>query len=508
MPGILSDLLSNPNGWGSSPPAPYYQGEIRSSLSPQADAIGQKYGPKAGSMAQMLMDGWDTAGSTAKDVAKGLSGIGAAQDAGDNLAHAVQDGDYIKGAGSIVQAGLAALPAAGKLAAPLYETAPRLASMLLAGAGAGAATSGVLSSDPAEAKTRRAMPQQAPSAQSVLPGLSDAQSARLQLLNEKVQNADWQSGTERKAIIAEKQQLEGISADAQRANNDATAKATEIEATAKAQRDADAAATAQKAADDKAALDQPFQARHPDLAMGLALGAPMASGALSAMGMTKIASKGKGLLADLLAAREGGDVTKMAESAAALDQWTKSAPAKQALAIGVPATLPADARVVGDVVDKYALPDTSEAQNKASKRLGDPVQYAKDAIPAVASGLVWGGVGSKLAPSAPRGDAKAMLSLYGNKSPPTLSDLLQSGAKASADVQGPIALFQKARQARESGNLQADSADALAAEAARAAPEAGAPNVPSLSSTLDHHSARQPRKNGRFNGPPLEQDND
>ena len=503
MPTLSELLASNPHGWGTAPPAIQYEGDIANALDPRADYIGQKFGPEAGALAQKLLNGGVYVRDTAKGVAKGLSGIDMAEEAGTNLAHAVDRGDPIGIAGSVAQGGLAAIPALGRYAEPLVKTAPRLASLLMTAGAAPVAASGILSPTEAEARPRQkkeAAPAQ-PAAEP-LPGLNDAQNARLQMLQQKVQNADWRSGTERKAVVGELQQLQGLSADYQRNQNAATTEAARIEATAKAQREADAAAAEQEAAEKKAALDQPFQARHPQIATGLAIGAPMASGVLAATGLGRIAMKGKSLLAELLKAREAGDVTKMSEAAAALNRWQSTAPVKQALAIGVPATLPADARVMGDIVDKYSLPNTSKAQGEAAERLGDPVQYARDAIPAIASGLVFGGVGSKFAPSAPRGDAKAMLSLYGGKDPATLSQILKEGADASASAQGPIGRFQTAQQARVRRNQQVENGAALAEEAAAAAP-------PSLSSSEPpHHSALQPRKKGRFSGPPQNPKND
>lgn len=505
MPTLSELLVSNPHGWGMNPPAQVYDGDITNALSPMADRIGQKYGPLAGALAQRLMDAGSAIGDTAEGVAKGLSGIGMAEEAGTNLAHAVDRGDPLAAAGSVAQAGLAALPAAGRFAKPLIETTPRLASLLMTAGIAPAAAAGVLSPTEAEAKSRK--PVQALAVEDKpLPadnGLTPDQNARMIQLQKDVARGNWRTGAERRAKESELNQLQGLATDYAKNRNAAATEAARIEATAKAQREADAAAATQKADQEKAALDQPFQSRHPNIATGLAIGAPIASGVLAATGLGRVAMKGKGLLAELLQAREAGDVTKMAETAAALNNWQKSAPIKQAMAIGVPATLPADARVTGDIVDKYSLPNTSKAQHEAAERLGDPVQYAKDAIPAIASGLVFGGVGSKFAPSAPRGDAKAMLGLYGGKDPATLSEVLQKGADATATVQGPIGRAQRARQARESGNQQVDNGDALAQEAL------GGASQSSLPSELAHHSALQPRnKKGRFSGPPQRPKND
>lgn len=511
MPTLSELLISNPRGWGVNPPAQVYDGDITNALDPRADYIGQKFGPEAGALAQRLLNAGVHVRDTAKGFAKGFSGIGMAEEAGENLAHAVDRGDPIGAAGSVAQAGLAALPAAGRFAEPLIRTTPRLASLLMTAGAAPVAASGLLAPSKAEAKPiakapRDDAPVQAPPTDN---GLSADQNARLIQLQKDVARGNWRTGAERRSKESELRQLQDLSADYSRNRNATATEAARIEATAKAQREADAAAAEQKAAEEKAALDQPFQARHPTLATALALGAPAASGVLAATGLGRVAMKGKSLLAELLQARQAGDVTKMSEAAAALNRWQSTAPAKQALAIGVPATLPADARVMGDIVDKYSLPNTSKAQGEAAERLGDPVQYARDAIPAIASGLVFGGVGSKFAPSAPRGDAKAMLSLYGGKDPATLSQILKEGAIATEGAQGPIGRAQSAIRDREASsgvagqrNQQLDNGAALAEEAAAAAP------LSLSSSEPPHHSALQPRKKGRFSGPPQNPKND
>lgn len=552
MPTLSELLISNPRGWGVNPPAQVYDGDITNALDPRADYIGQKFGPEAGALAQRLLNAGVHVRDTAKGFAKGFSGIGMAEEAGENLAHAVDRGDPIGAAGSVAQAGLAALPAAGRFAEPLIRTTPRLASLLMTAGAAPVAASGLLAPSKAEAKPiakapRDDAPVQAPPTDN---GLSADQNARLIQLQKDVARGNWRTGAERRSKESELRQLQDLSADYSRNRNATATEAARIEATAKAQREADAAAAEQKAAEEKAALDQPFQARHPTLATALALGAPAASGVLAATGLGRVANKGKSLLAELLQAREAGDVLKMTERAASLDKWQKNAPMKQALAIGVPSTLPADARAMGDLVDRYSLPNTSKAQNEADERLSDPVRYAKDAIPAIASGLVFGGVGSKFAPSAPRGEAKAMLSLYGNKDAPSLSAMLREGAAAGTAAQPALAAQDAAMRARASGaatgRLQPGSPEAELARSgnnldastrserllsgtqagsgrsgpamieAKAEPSDTAPAAKQLGGSSassekasSHHSILQPRnKKGRFSGPPKRPNND
>ena len=259
-----------------------------------------------------------------------------------------------------------------------------------------------------------------------------------------------------------------------------------------------------------AELNKPFQERHPNVSLGMTLGAPVASALLARYGLNKIADKGESLLAKLLTAKESGDVGAVQDAAARLAKWKGTVLPKQAAAIAIPSTIPVDARDMGDTIDKYSLPPDSPAQNAADERLSDPVQYAKDALPAIVSGLTFGGVGAKMARSAPRGDAAAMGGMYGGKDQATLSKLLQEQSAATEAVQGPLGRARSAMKDREAisstdgqRNQQLENGAELVGEAAADAP-------PSLSSSEpSHHSALQPRnKKGRFSGPPLHPEND
>jgi hypothetical protein len=184
----------------------------------------------------------------------------------------------------------------------------------------------------------------------------------------------------------------------------------------------------------KEELDKPFQERHPMLTAALNIGAIPATLALSRFGLNKIAGQGENLMAAVLRARQSGDMNAMREAVAKLDQWKRWAMPKQAAAVAVPATLPADVRTMGSVIDKYSLPPDSKAQQAASRELGDPLQYAKDSIPALAQGLTYSAIGAKLAKSAPVGDARAVVNLYGNREAPSLAQILKEGKAASADL--------------------------------------------------------------------------
>jgi hypothetical protein len=204
-----------------------------------------------------------------------------------------------------------------------------------------------------------------------------------------------------------------------------------------------------------AELDKPFSERHPYISTGMSLAGPVAAGALAKYGMGKIAKKGESLMADMLKAKEAGNVTDIADTAAAMKQWNKWAPVKQTGVLGASAAVPLELRAVGDNIDKYALPEKSKAQQAAAERLDDPWGYVKSSIPLIVSGAVGAGVGSKLAQSAPRGDVKAMIERYGNKDESAIADQMTKGSQLSTALQAPLGQFERARQAR-SGTVLAD----------------------------------------------------
>jgi len=475
MAGILSLLLTNPHGLDNSPlKFGQSQGEIRN--------IDDSLGPSMPAKLAYLLSGAQMAGEGLQRAREG------------SLA-----GDPIKAAGGLGEAALAAIPGMGKAGEALVATAPRLAALLTAGTVAPMAAEGAFSSSPAVAAETS----------NPLPGLYADRQKLSDQIAKTTQARDLEGRTGKgpnyRSLDAEVQklttQLGGLDQMIRR-NEDANSP-----------EHAQDLAQRQKQIDDQnaaAELNKPFQERHPNVALGMTLGAPVASALLARYGLNKIADKGENLLADLLQAKANGDVGAIQDAAARLAQWKGSVLPKQAAAIAIPSTIPVDARAMGDTIDKYSLPPSSPAQQAAAERLGDPIQYAKDALPAIVSGLTFGGVGAKMARSAPRGDAAAMGDMYGGKDQATLSKLLQDQSNATASVQGPLGRAQKARQAREAAVDSGDQRNQQLESGAELVGEAAGDAQPSLpSSDPAHHSALQPRnKKGQFKGPPQLPKND
>lgn len=481
MPDLLSLLLTNPHGLDNSP---------------------LKYGQSVGEI-RNVDDSFEP--SIPAKLAYLLSGIPMAKQGLQSAREGSLAGDPIKAFGGLGQAALAALPAVGKAAVPLYETMPRLSAMLTAGTVAPMAAEGAFSSSPAEAG-EKATP---------LEGLYADRSRLSDQLQTATaaRDAEARTGKGPKYLAADAEvkrltsQIGGLDSMI-RDENEKTSPAAIAR-----QKQAD---YEQQKANERAELDKPFAERHPYINEAMTLGAPTLSAALSFAGMRGIANKGNKLLKDLLQAREAGDTIRMQEAAARLASWENPVTrySKQAAAFALPATLPVDMRLMGDTIDKYTLPKDSKAQNDARDRLADIPQYLKDSEQALVSGLVMSATGGKTgamtAGGAPGSDARAMLGLYGDREPATLSQILKEGSNATESVQAPLARAQSAMKDREATvasagqrNQQLDNGAELVEEAA-----AGAP--PSLSpSESAHHSALQPRnKRGQFKGPPQKPKND
>lgn len=523
MPTLSELLISNPRGWGESPlnydPT---RGEIRNPDDPY-------YGTGGPSMPAKL--------------AYMLSGIPMAREGIESAREGSLAGDPIKAAGGVGQTALAALPVMGKAATPLFETAPRLAAMLTAGTVAPMAAEGVFSASPAKAAPADPIQQLYQDRANLSQQIEEA--GRIRSREErtgkgpKFQAADQ----DYRSLLSRKDALDARIQNLEHANS------PEAEAERKQ------AAYEQDQANQKAELDKPFAERHPYINEAMTLGGPTLAAMLSFAGMRGIANKGNKLLQELQDARSAGNVLSMQEAAAKLDQWNKPANrlGKQAAAIALPATLPVDMRLMGDNIDKYTLPPDSKAQNAARDRLADIPQYLKDSEQALVSGLVMSATGGKTgamtAGGAPAGDARAMLSLYGKKDPATLSQLLREGAEAGTSAQPALGAQDAAIQARRAG-LSTDPTEPSLSEAlaagsgsSRGARTRSGPQPPSIPAgagpsgpatteagagrsgklpeasqrgeggssserASSHHSILQPRKKGRFSGPPKRPNND
>lgn len=166
-------------------------------------------------------------------------------------------------------------------------------------------------------------------------------------------------------------------------------------------------------------MDKPFVERVGyGIPEALTAASYVAPGLLARYGLGKIASKGDDLVANVKKFRGENDLGSMAETVAELNEWQKKLRGRQAMAVGIPATIPLDLQAAKDVWDRETLPPSSKAQQTAEKKLSDYGQYVKDHQSALVTGAVSAGVGAKLAQTAPRDGAKSLMNLYGTKDGP------------------------------------------------------------------------------------------
>ncbi len=515
MAGIKDWLMSNPYGWGALPPAgPDAPPDLRSGNTGFGDAVAYYTdNPELGAFASK-------AGDTAETVARSLSGLDLAEDAGTNLAQAIDEGSVVRGAGALAEAGLAAMPytKAGQAA---FSSLPGAFAMGQGYAHIPAIAQGAYTvADAAEAQSapnkRKGAFEPAPyDAES---GLNQAQWDRYQALRRKV-DRDAMNRAERK----EYEGLSGVVSKSIADRNAANQRLEELRVqeelkqkakaadeklkleTKKAEDDAAAAERArlvQEAKDkEKAYYDQPFAQRHPawnNTMLGLGYALP---GAIAGASIAKINKSGRNLVSDAVKAREAGDIAKLQESTKAVENWDKWLLPKQVGAIGVAAAQPMEMRGIADAIDKFTLPPDSEAKEAASERLGEPLEYIKDGIPAIVGGLTLAGAGAKagswLSPS-PRNEITALKKLYGrqisgstkrgkpiyeDQTPEQLQAYLARQAAATAKLQGPLQRRDNAFQDRaDNAALRAEASKKLLADPGASAGSAAAPNPQNPSS--------------------------
>lgn len=203
-----------------------------------------------------------------------------------------------------------------------------------------------------------------------------------------------------------------------------------------------------------------FSERNPWFKTAVGLGS-IASGGLAAAGLGMIAKKGEKLLKAVDDAKKAGDAEKILRAEKALELWDEKRLGRQALAIGLPATVPMDIRGAADVVDGYGLPQTyfdarGDIQpvlaNERAREHLKPQNFVADSLPAIASGLVGAGIGAKFARKSPVDEVAAAVRPLPQKS---FDDLAQREAMNAA-ASGKIA---QARQglSKSRAELSADS---------------------------------------------------
>lgn len=208
-----------------------------------------------------------------------------------------------------------------------------------------------------------------------------------------------------------------------------------------------------------------FADRNPGLAKALPLVGTAAAGLLTKGMFNKIAKTGKDYVDDAEKALREGRMGDFATAQGKVTDWQGRAGKQKAAAVAAGATVPLDIRAAGDLQDKYGLSreyqdsqgewQRGRAQQTAEEKLGDPLHYMVDGIPALISGGIGAGIGAKFANRTPDIEANSIKDLLTNTSAAKLEPLLEARARLTQANRGPTELpqFQPTRpQAPVSGS--------------------------------------------------------
>ena len=248
--------------------------------------------------------------------------------------------------------------------------------------------------------------------------------------------------------------------------------------------------------------NQDFSGRHPEAALAMTVGGPIASLALGRWGLNKINDVGRNAAAAAEAARGAGKMGEMAKQLVKGQNWEKWAPKAKAAVLGEAAAIPAELRAATDFIDKKTLPPDSKARQAIEEK------HKLENLPGYLAGMgldvVSGGIGAltgaALSRTSPKVDVKTMSSyLTGmpkHASPDELAvglskraaEAAQAEAALRATKRTPQALPLQERQpslapASLSTMLQAPQSAATKSLPGPTAAQSGQEATPSLSSS-------------------------
>jgi len=330
----------------------------------------------------------------------------------------------------------------------------------------------------------------------------------LQQIQNRIQNSDWSSGPERRALFAEQQSLQNLSADYQRQNNTGLAKAAEIKATA------DANLAAQKAAADQAKeqaladANTPFKEAHPYISMAI----PAVTGGLAGMIGSRVGYGGakafQSGIGDLSAAWtkaanaaedafNAGDMlsaTRYAHEAANIKDQFTSLRDEGPHGLGFSGALGTGAlgelgQVAPIMIDKARAQPGSPLEDETNKQIAMTEANLPNLAGRVAMGGLWGwgsGKVGQLVGKAAYGEPVIPTMAAGAKADSVRAMLGPSGMETPTTALGALKDYQTARQGA-SGPQQTllppptDISPEVAAPASGSGPRLGSPATPAKS---------------------------
>lgn len=137
-----------------------------------------------------------------------------------------------------------------------------------------------------------------------------------------------------------------------------------------------------------------FSERNPKAAMAMTIGGPLLSAAATKGIFSKIDKAGADIAAAANTARTSDDMIGMAENLIKADKYRVAAPVGKALTVAEATALPAELRMMQDVIDKKGLPPTAGARKAAEERMADIPSYAAGMGWDLVSGLIGTGTGA------------------------------------------------------------------------------------------------------------------
>lgn len=208
--------------------------------------------------------------------------------------------------------------------------------------------------------------------------------------------------------------------------------------------------------------NQDFSGRHPEAALAMTVGGPIASALLAKGGINKINDVGKAAAAAAETARTTGKMGDMAKELVKGQNWEKWAPRAKAAVLGEAALLPAELRAGTDFIDKKTLPPESKARQAVEEKhkLENLPGYLAGMGLDVASGVIGAGTGALFARKSPKVEVQTMGSyltgLPKNASPDELAVGLSKRAGEAAQAE---AALRATRQSLPSTPLQGRQLD-------------------------------------------------
>lgn len=190
-----------------------------------------------------------------------------------------------------------------------------------------------------------------------------------------------------------------------------------------------------------------FSERNPGTAMAMTVGGPIASALLTKGIFGKIDKAGSEIAKAGLVARGEENLADFAQNIVRAQNYGPYARVGKAVTVGEAALLPAELRMMQDVIDKKGLPPNAGARKAADERMSDVQKYAGGMGWDVISGLTGAAAGAlwnKLATASPKVDLNTLKS-YGAGLPrgtspddiaPTLAHSIRNTKRAQEKLTG------------------------------------------------------------------------